>query len=250
MTMEDLLARSRFMVAWGILVSMIIGCAPNSAQSVHNYSGLVSNHGATEPLPRPDHIFVHDFAISPGDVFPDNALVYTLHHNELKGPSQTEEQVHFGRAVAGILSEKLVNEIRSLGLPAKRAWNVQPLPTGSFSVEGQFVSIDDGNRRPRRITIGFGAGNTKVRTLVQGYFGAADGQHLVEEFETTSERSGKPGVSVTIGPTLAMVTDVAGRSSEFEKAADADARRTTIILAKQLMKFFAVQGWIVQDMAE
>jgi hypothetical protein len=154
-----------------------------------------------------------------------------------------------GRAVAGILSEKLVDQIQSLGLRAKRAGGVQPLAKGTFSIEGQFVSIDDGIR-PQRITIGFGVGNTKVRTLVQGYFGMGDGQHLVEEFETTIERSREPGVNVTIGPTSAMVMDVAGRSSEFEKAAEADARRTTIALSKQLMKFFAVQGWVAQDMAE
>lgn len=228
---------------------MITGCASNSARSVRNYSGLVSNYSATEPLPRPDHIFVHDFAVLAGDVSPDNTLVYKLHHNELKGPSQTEEQVQAGRAVASLLSEKLVNEIRSLGLPAERAWGVQPLAKGSFSLEGQFVSIDESNR-PQRITIGFGVGNTKVRTLVQGYFGTAYGQHLVEEFETNTERSRKPGVGVTIGPTLAMVTDVAGRFGELRNTAEDDARRTTVALAKQLMKFFAVQGWIAQDMAE
>jgi hypothetical protein len=147
-----------------------------------------------------------------------------------------------GRVVARILSEKLVNEIQLLGLPAERAGGVQPLAKGSFSLEGQFVTIDEGNRT-QGITIGFGLGNAKVRTLVQGYLGTADGQHLVEEFETNTERSRNPGAGV-------MVTDVAGRSSELEKTAEADARRTTVALAKQLVEFFAVQGWIAQDMAK
>lgn len=233
---------ARFVVALGVLVSMIIGCAPNSARSVSIYI-------RTEPLPRPDHILVHDFAVSPDAVSPRNTLVYKLHHNELKGPSQTEEQVQAGRAVANVLSEKLVKEIRSLGLPAERAWGVQPLAKGSFSLEGQFVSIDEGNR-PQRITIGFGVGNTKVRTLVQGYLGTADGQHLVEEFETSTERSRKPGVGVTIEPTLAMVTDVAGRFGGPKNTTEDDARRTAVALVKQLMKFFVVQGWIAQDMAQ
>lgn len=148
-----------------------------------------------------------------------------------------------------MLSEKLVHAIRSLGLPAERAWGIQPLEKGSFSLEGQFVSIDESNR-PRQITIGFGVGDTKVRTLVQGYFGTAYGQHLVEEFETHTERSRKPGTVVVIGPTLAVVTDMAGRSTEFANAAEDNARRTAVALAKQLVEFFAVHGWIAQDMAE
>ena len=128
------------------------------------------------------------------------------------------------------------------------AWGVQPLAKGSFSLEGQFVSLDEGNR-PQRITIGFGVGNTKVRTLVQGYFGTAYGQHLVEEFETHTESAGTPGTSVTM-PIWAMVTDVAGRFSEPRNTAEDDAHRTTVALAKQLRRFFAIQGWIDQDMAE
>jgi hypothetical protein len=147
-----------------------------------------------------------------------------------------------GRAVASILSEKLVNEIRSLGLPAERASGVQPLAKGSFSLEGQFVTINEGDRT-QGITIGFGVGNAKVRTLVQGYLGTVDGQHLVEEFETNTERSRDLGMGV-------MVTDVAGRFSEIEKTAEAEARRTSVALAKQLAEFFAVQRWIAPDMAE
>lgn len=223
---------ARFMMALGVLVSMIVGCVSNNTR-------LVSR---TESLPRPDHILVHDFAVSPNEVSPGNTLIYKLHHNELRGPSQTSEQVQIGRAVASVLSEKLVNEIRSLGLPAERAWGVQPLAKGSFSLEGQFMTIDEGNRT-QGITIGFGVGNAKVRTLVQGYLGTADGQHLVEEFETNTERSRNLGVGV-------MVTDVAVRSSELERTAEINARRTTVALAKQLVEFFAAQGWIAQDVAE
>jgi hypothetical protein len=237
------------MLVLGALAGMIIGCASNSARSVHNDRESVSICSARETLPRPVHIFVHDFSVSPDDVSPDNTLFYQLHHNELKGPSQAAEQVQAGRAVASVLSEKLVHAIRSLGLPAERAWGVQPLAKGSFSLEGQFVSIDESNR-PRRITIGFGVGDTKVRTLVQGYFGTAYGQHLVEEFETHTERSRKPGTVVVVGPPLAVVADVAGRFSEFRNTAEDDASRTTVALAKQLMEFFTVQGWITHDMAE
>jgi hypothetical protein len=240
---------ARCMVLFGALAGMIIGCVPNSARSVRNDGGMISTYGATEPLPRPDRIFVHDFAVSSDDVSPDNALVYELHHNELKGPSEAAEQVQVGRAVANVVSEKLVNAIRSLGLPAERALGVEPLAKGNFSLEGQFISIDGGNR-PRRITIGFGVGNTKVRTLVQGYFGTAYGPHLVEEFETHTERSSKRGMEITIGPTVAMAADVASRFSELTNAAEDDARRTAVALARQLLEFFAVQGWIVQDMAE
>jgi hypothetical protein len=146
-----------------------------------------------------------------------------------------------GRAVANVLSEKVVHAIRSFGLPAERAWGVRPLAKGSFSLEGQFLSINEGDRTQGG-TIGFGVGNTKVRTLVQGYFGTAHGQHLVEEFETHTERSRSLGG--------VMVTDVAGRFSELKDTAEDDARRTTVALMKQLMRFFALQEWIAQDVVE
>ena len=239
---------ARCIVLLGALTGMIIGCVPISARSVRNDSGVISTYSAREPLPRPARIFIHDFAVSSDDVSPDNGLAYELHHDE--GPSLMDGQIQVGRAVAGVLSEKLVDAIRALGLPAERAWGVEPLANGNFSLEGQFVSID-GGKRPQRITIGFGVGNTKVRTLVQGYFGTAHGPHLVEEFETHTERSRKPGsMEATVGPTMAMVADLAGRFSELTNAAEDDARRTAVALAKQLMEFFAVQGWIVQDIAE
>lgn len=221
--------------ALGALLMMpVVGCAPTSLQSVRIYN-------TTEPLPRPDHILVHDFAVLPEDVSPYNNFVYRLHHNQLNGTSQTEEQVRVGRAVANALSEKLVKEIRALGLPAERASSIQPLAMGTFSIEGQFVSIDDGNRA-QRISIAFGGGDTKVRTLVQGYLGTADGRDLVEEFETNIKRSKKPGMTVMVGASSA------GGMTEFMNTAEADAHRTTAELAKQLAEFFTVQGWIAQDM--
>ena len=57
-------------------------------------------------------------------------------------------------------------------------------------------------------------------------------------------------MEATVGPTMAMVAELAGRFSELTNAAEDDARRTAVALAKQLMEFFAVQGWIAQDMTE
>ena len=220
-----------------LLVTPVVGCAPASLQSVRIYNNR------TESLPRPDHILVHDFAVLPEDVSPYNSFVYRLHHDQLNSTAQTEEQVRAARAVANALSEKLVKEIRSLGLPAERTSALQPLAMGTFSIEGQFVSIDDGSRI-QRISIAFGDGGTKVRTLVQGYLGTPDGGELVEEFETNVERLKKPGMAVMVGASSA------GGITELKNTAEADARRTTVELVKQLAEFFTVQGWIAQDIVD
>ena len=217
-----------------LLMTPVVGCAPASLQSVR-----IST--ITEPLPRPDHILVYDFAVLPEDVSPYNSFAYQLQHHQVNNTSQTEDQVRVGRAVANALSEKLVKEIRSLGLPAERASARQPLVRGTFSIEGEFVSIDGGNR-VQRIGIAFGGGATKFRTLVQGYLGTAEGRELVEEFETNIERSQIPRMAVMVGASSA------GGKTEFMKTAEADAYRTTTELAKQLTEFFTVQGWIAQDM--
>jgi hypothetical protein len=53
-----------------------------------------------------------------------------LHHNELKGPYRSKWD-----GLSSVLSEKFVHAIRCFGLPAGRAWGVQPLAKGSFSLE-------------------------------------------------------------------------------------------------------------------
>jgi hypothetical protein len=164
-----------------------------------------------------------------------------------------------GREVAAAVSEEVVQRIRALGLPAERAPSIQPLTNGTLGIEGQFISIDEGNRF-RRMIIGFGLGKAEVRTLVQVYFGMDGGQSIVQQFETTAESSKMPGMAPMMGvgaaargaAGLARAAVVSGGMhtvGEFRENVEAEARRTADVLVKRLAQFFAAQGWISPEAA-
>ena len=121
----------------------------------------------------------------------------------------------------------------------------------SLSIEGQFVSVNEGNRL-RRMVVGFGAGASEVRTLVQVYETTPEGRRLVEDFYTTVKSSIKPGMGPMAGvgaaagraATSAMVSGGVGIATERSQGVDGDAKHTAEEITKTLKKFFVEQGWI------
>jgi hypothetical protein len=238
-------------VMLGLIVT-IMGCASTKVQPLSVYS-------RSEPLPRPDHIVIYDFAVSANEVTLNSGPIARL-HNLTSDTSQTEGELKVGREVAAALSEELVQRIRALGLRAERASRMQPLTHGALGIEGQFISIDEGNRF-RRMIIGFGLGKEEVRTLVQVYVGMDGGPSLVQQFETTADSSKMPGMAPMMGVGaaargavgLATAAGVSGglhTAGEFRESVEAEARRTADALVKRLAQFFATQGWIPQEAAQ
>ncbi len=203
---------------------------------------------ASDTLPRPTRIAVYDFAVAAHDVSPNNAPLSRL--RRVLGGSQSEEELKVGRSVAGALSVELVKALKDLDLPIERA-SAAAVGDGTLAIEGQFVSIDEGNRL-RRVVIGFGAGASEVKTHTQMYLGTSAGPRLVEEFETDAASSKKPGAAVgmgagaAIGAGIAVSTAVQGglqAVTEPKDTAEADAKRTAEQLAKQIKEIFAARGW-------
>ena len=73
-----------------------------------------------------------------------------------------------------------------------------------MSIEGQFLTIDEGNRA-RRLVIGFGAGASHVRIAVQMLETIAGQHRLVEDFYTNASSSRKPGFGPMAGVALRLV---------------------------------------------
>jgi len=224
-------------------VAILAGCASTEVREVIKYSG--------KPLPRPERIFVYDFAVSPDEVKLSNWGVSRLLHDVGSG-SQTEEQFKVGREVSDRLAAELVKYLSELGLPAERAKRGTKLPNKTLAIDGQFVSIDTGST-VLRMVIGFGAGGSEVRTLVQVYMETEKGQILLEEFDTKAESSKKPGLGATMGAGAAVgVLSAAGAAVggatsgalETQASVEADARRTAKEVTKRLTDFFNRQGWI------
>jgi hypothetical protein len=139
-----------------IAVMVVSGCGQTQVKTVSEYGGK---------LPRPDRILVYDFATSPDNVDTSKGVIADLKHLVKKTP-RTKEEKAVGRHVANALSKELVKEIQNFGLPAERAAGKPPATGKILEIEGQFLSIDEGNQT-ERIIIGFGAGRTDVKTNVQ-----------------------------------------------------------------------------------
>lgn len=225
----------------GLALAGLAGCARTSVENV-NVKAL--------GLPRPQLIIVHDFGVSPSAVALDTAIGSRI-LDAVKGNPEADEHLKIGQEVARVVTNNLVVEITKLGIPAVEAAKATPVAGPSLSIEGQFVTVDQGNRL-RRAVVGFGAGASEVRTLVQVFETTNDGRRLVEDFYATVKSSRKPGFGPMAGAGAAAgraATSVAvsagvGLATAHSQTVEGDAKNTADEIAKVLKKFFAEQGWI------
>jgi hypothetical protein len=222
----------------------LVGLAGCARTSVENVQEVPSTQ-----LPRPDIVIVHDFGVTPADVSLDRAAGARL-IDAMKTTPEQEQQLKLGREVTHVMTEHLVKQISALGIPAVAAGAATPVAGPSLDLEGQILTVDEGNRL-RRVVIGFGAGATEVRSLTQVYEITNDGRRLVEDFYTTVKSSRKPGMGpmgavggAVEGARAAGVAAGTSVASEFSQSVDADAKHTAEQITKELKKFFVRQGWI------
>jgi hypothetical protein len=204
-------------------------------------------------LARPQVVIVDTFATSPGEVSLDQGLSTEV-EEEIKadrGTSRTQQEVQAGRQVADAIADKLVVEIRDMGLRAERG---SALPAGAQNaalIRGQLVSIDEGNRT-ERVLIGLGAGRSDVRAQVQVYELTPAGRQLIDTIEVDAKSGLAPGMAETMGVGgltghLLVSTAVGGGLHVADEAIGAnvvaDADRAAKGIAKQLSALFAREGW-------
>lgn len=228
-----------------IVLTIVYGCPPTNVQQ--------QKMTATK-LPRPDHILVYDFAVSPDEVELDKGLSADLmqKYREHKGTSRTAEEIKVGHKVADALAEELVKKIRSYGLMAERAFGLPSAKGKALMVKGQLLSIDEGNRT-ERVVIGLGAGRTSVQANVQVYEMTPEGMQEVDTLRGTAKGGRKPGMGEMMGlgaitgHLLASTVISGGLATGTEMTSatvEADGKRLADKIAADLGNFFIDQGWI------
>jgi hypothetical protein len=201
-------------------------------------------------MPKPQLIVVHDFAVSPDAVSLEGAAGARL-MDRARGTSEADERLQVGQTVARVVTENLVKEIKKLGIPAEPASAATAVAGSSLSVEGQLLSIDQGNRL-RRAVVGFGAGASEVKVLVQIYETTTAGRRLVQDFSTTAKSARRPGMGPAGAAGAAAgraaksvaVSGGAAAATAHSQSVEGDATHVADEIAKVLGKFFADQGWI------
>lgn len=218
---------------------MAAGCA---STKVTNRQQLV-----TGQLPRPDHIWVYDFAATAADVPADSAFA-----GQASATSQTAEQIATGQQLGAEIASQLVQQIQSMGLPAARAGAGTTPQINDIVIRGYLLSVNQGSEA-ERLAIGFGSGASELRTAVEGYQMTAQGLRKLGSGTLDSGGSKSPGAALGVvgliatgnpaGLIVSTGMKVYGEASGSSKV-EGRAKATATEIADALKKRFQQQGWI------
>jgi len=231
-----------------IVACITISCASTEVTSPKRYA-------LGDMLQKPDRIIVYNFGATPDDI-PADAAISGYFRKRAK--PQTAEEIQIGRELGSIVKKELIKEIRKMGMPAERAGTGPAPGIGDLLIKGEFVSMEPGSKS-KRLLIGFGAGEGKLKTHVVGYQITAKGPRLLLSPKHIEAKDGKmPGLllPVTSGAAFgtAVVPIIAGGAIATRELASenlqAGAKRTAQEIAKVLSKKFVDQGWIQADRAK
>ena len=224
------------------LVVALAGCASTTVSDRETYRG--------GKIARPKRILVHDFAATPSDLPAWSEA--RARHPEPSEP-RTAEELAAGRELGALVSTKLVERIREMGIPAARTAAASAPRRGDVVLVGYFESIDEGSRL-KRVVIGFGSGTSELKTQVEGYLKTDLGMRKLGTGAVESGGAGKtPGVVIPIIVTVAtanpiglIVGGVVKAEGELTGRAtiDGTAKRTANAIADELRVAFRRNGWI------
>lgn len=224
--------------------ALLTGCA----------SGRIDNASAasTPVQVRPDNIYVYTFDASAEQVKLDGGMMQKV-KTQLEGSSAAQKQAADAAAVREQVADEIVHQLQSMGLRAIRSDIPAPADQNVLLVQGNFDTIDSGNRR-RRMLIGLGAGKSEVSGSVQILYKPAGGvPRLVQTFNASADSGKAPGMVATAGvgaaagsiATSAAVGGGLHAVSETQRTGvSADAKRLADAVARQIGQIGVSGGWL------
>jgi hypothetical protein len=219
----------------------VAGCA---STKVTNRDEVV-----TGQIPRPNTIWVYDFAATPADVPAESALAGQ--HDEHSTP-QTAEQIATGRKVGAEIATQLVDQINSMGMSAERAGPESRPQINDIVIHGYLLSVVQG-REKERVVIGFSAGESELKVAAEGFEVTAHGLRKLGSGSTDATGAKTPGTGVGILALVATHNPVGLIVSTGMKAygeetgssgIEGRAKQTAREIADVLKKRFQEQDWI------
>lgn len=229
-----------------IIAMAVLGLAACNKAHVDNVQSYLGPR-----LPRPDHVLVSYFSVTPEQVQLDQGVGARIMRRFDDAPLSSQEYLA-AQATQAALANRMVDRLRRYGLPAELASPNAP-PGTALLVQGQIVAIDQGNRT-RRTLIGLGAGKSTVSADAQLYYMEGYEQpRFISAFEGEADSGRMPGAAETMGAgaaaqrigTSAVMTGATHAAGETRRATDtAEADRLAEGLAAQVGRFAVAQGWI------
>jgi len=203
----------------------------------------------TEKLPRPGHIWVYDFAATPAEIPAASSLAgQPIEHAK----PQTPEQIEIGQKLGAQIAAQLVEEIREMALPAKRASSQTMPEINDIVLRGYLLSIDEGSGT-KRVAIGLGYGASELTTAVEGFQMTAQGLRKLGSGKVNASGGKTPGGAVGVAALIATANPVGlivgggikayGEYSGSSKV-EGRAKDTAKGIMEVLKKRFQEEGWI------
>lgn len=222
-------------------VILLAGCASSTITERQEYKG--------GKIPRPAHIWVYDFAATSAEVPADSAIAGIVSEHRT---TQTPEQIAAGRRAGAVIATQLVEDIRGMGMPAKRASAGAKPEINDLVIRGYILSVDEGDAT-ERVAIGFGAGASELRVAAEGFQMTAHGLRKLGGGKLGSGGSKTPGSALGVVGTIATANpaglivgtgvkaygEYSGSSKIEGRAKDAANE-----IADKLRPKFQEQGWI------
>ena len=203
----------------------------------------------TGKIPRPDTIWVRDFAATPDDVPQESVLA---EHDFEHATPQTDKQVAFGREVGEEIATQLAARINDMGMHAERTPTEPNARINDIILRGYLVSIAKGSAA-ERIAIGFGSGTSEMKVAMEGFQVTPQGLRKIGSGSTDSTGGKAPGADLGVVSLLAthnpagliISTGVKIYGEESGKATIKGRVKGTVDeIAAALKLRFQEQGWI------
>jgi len=233
----------RHAVMYLFALVVMAGCASTEVTERHAYEG--------KKLPRPDQIIIHDFTANPSEVPPGSAFA----DHTAGSVAPTAEQLAVTRKLGAEVAKQLAAKLRDAGLPAVQAAGHPAPQIDDIVIRGYFVSVDKGSA-VERVVVGFGVGDAKLMTAVEGYQMTSEGLRLLGSGDVKSGGNKMPGlvlplavVAATANPIGLVIGGAVKAAGEIDGSAtiEGSAERTADEIAAQLKTAAEAQDWIKAD---
>jgi|MudIll2142460700_1097286.scaffolds.fasta_scaffold462751_1 hypothetical protein len=218
---------------------VVAGCA---STNVTNRQQLV-----TGQLPRPNEIWVYDFAATAADVPAGSAFA-----GQAADASQTPEEIATGQRLGAEIASQLVQQVQAMGMPAARGGAGTTPQINDLVIRGYLVSVQEGSAA-ERVAIGFGAGASELKTAVEGFQMTAQGLRKLGSGSVDAGGGKSPGAALGVVGLIATANPagliISGGMKAYGEASGSStvegrAKATAKEIADVLKERFEQQGWI------
>ncbi len=233
------------LIVLGVITKTAAQEPPAAGTTVPTASG-----GAASPsLPKPKKVLLYTFRVPADVVTIDQSAAARLQRrrNQRQQVPTDDSLAVVTQQIQTSFTNTLQQELKKLPFPVEK-WDGADslLPSNSLLIQGEFTSVNQGNRS-QRIMIGFGRGASDVQAQVVVSLKTESQTIVLSQFTADTSSGKKPGAAVTMGAgSAASAAAGAATQTMGDKKAtvSADASRMAKNVAKQVVDLMSSQKWI------